>query len=228
MDLGTIKSNLESRLYPSAAACADDVRLVWRNCCTYNAEGSDFHRLGEQLSMRFEERFQRLISEFGESVICGGEGGTGGSAAGSSGRKSRSNSLTSGGRLTPPPGGRASHIVPLDVRARFAARLQRLSGMELGHVMSTIDIQCPEALEDPAEDELRSDDVPKGRRHPYSWDQFNGGTQIEIDVDAIPADTFWRLDKYVKDKVANRGKGAWSQDVDSSYVEPPPSKKKKT
>ena len=178
--------------------------------------------------MRFEERFQRLISEFGELVICGGEGGTLGSAAGSSGRKSRSNSLTSGGRLTPPPGGRASHIVPLDVRARFVARLQRLSGMELGHVMSTIDIQCPEALEDPAEDERRSDDIPTGKRHPYSWDQFNGGAQIEIDIDAIPADTFWRLDKYVKEKIYNRGKGAWSQDVDSNYVEPPPTKKKRT
>ena len=49
----------------------------------------------------------------------------------------------------------AAGVVPLDVRTRFAARLQRLSGMELGHVLQSIDQQCPEALEDPTEAQLR-------------------------------------------------------------------------
>jgi hypothetical protein len=29
------------------------------------------------------------------------------------------------------------------------------------------------------------------------WDEFDGGCQIEIDV--IPVETFWELDRYVKE-----------------------------
>jgi hypothetical protein len=35
----------------------------------------------------------------------------------------------------------------------------------------------------------------------------------EIDVDVIPVDTFWELDRYVKEKVNERGRGPWSDDL---------------
>jgi len=220
MDLGSIKNNLENQDYGDVAECADDVRLVWRNCMTYNADGSDFYRLGEQLSVRFEERCLKLIAEFGEDVICGNTTGREAANGGGGGRKSTSNSRRS---LTPPPGAGTkgskydtSLVIPLDVRTRFAARLQRLSGMELGHVMQVIDMSCPQALEDPSEDQLRSDAPPQLNRHNYAWDEFNGGCQVEVDIDAIPPETFWTLDKYVKEKVQGRGKGAWAHDVAGS------------
>lgn len=219
MDLGTIKNKLEKGKYADASECADDIRLVWRNCMTYNADGSDFYRLAESYSKRFEERYQKLMDEFGEDVI----GGASVKSSAAGGRKSRSNSFASSGRNTPVPnlekGASAvanyesMGIVPLDVRTRFAARLQRLSGMELGHVLQTIDVQCPEALEDPSEEQLRSDAVPAMERHRYAWDEFDGGCQIEVDVDAIPAETFWKLDQYVKEKVQGRGRGPWSDDL---------------
>ena len=229
MDLGTIKNKLNEAKYSDAAECADDVRLVWKNCMTYNADGSDFYRLAESYSKRFEERYQKLIDEFGEDVICGNV--TEQSAAKPLGKKSRSNSFASSGRNTPAPDNNngekgasssgadkattfdASGIVPLDVKTRFAARLQRLSGMELGHVLQVIDMECPEALEDPTPEQMRLDAPPPVKRHRYAWDEFDGGCQIEVDVDAIPPEIFWTLDEYVKEKVAGRGRGPWSDDL---------------
>ena len=273
MDLGTVKSKLEQGKYADASDCANDIRLVWKNCMTYNADGSDFYRLADSYCKRFDERYQKLIDEFGEEIVCAGSGGAfgasgnGGAGGGeygsgsgrgdsaapppnskpssSSGRKSRSNSFTSsaGGRNTPVPRGggggggmdatnnkgiptsssvasksdkvdyESLGIVPLDVRTRFAARLQRLSGMELGHVLQVIDMQCPDALEDPTEEQLRSDAAPVVHNHRYAWDEFDGGCQIEVDVDAIPPETFWKLDTYVKEKVQGRGRGPWSDEL---------------
>jgi len=242
MDLGTIKKKLEKGKYHDVSEAADDIRLVWKNCMTYNADGSDFYRLADSYRKRFEERYQKLIDEFGEDVITGNVVTDGGTTArqqpssnkSSSGKKSRSNSLTSTGRKTPIAaaednnniGGSSSAvdhsssvnyealgIIPLDVRTRFAARLQRLSGMELGHVLQTIDMSCPEALEDPTDDRLRLDAPIMTKRHRYAWDEFDGGCQIEIDIDAIPAETFWKLDTYVKEKVQDRGRGPWSDDL---------------
>ena len=251
MDLGTVKKKLEKGKYHDVSEAADDIRLVWKNCMTYNADGSDFYRLADSYRKRFEERYQKLIDEFGEDVITGnvvtdGGGGTTRQqqppSLMTSGKKSRSNSFTSTGRKTPIAasaednnniGGSSSAaasksdrnggssslnyealgIIPLDVRTRFAARLQRLSGMELGHVLQTIDMSCPEALEDPTDDQLRLDAPIMTKRHRYAWDEFDGGCQIEIDVDAIPAETFWKLDTYVKEKVQDRGRGPWSDDL---------------
>ena len=102
-------------------------------------------------------------------------------------------------------------------KGKYAARLQRLSGMELGHVLQAVDAQCPEALEDPAEARSRSDAVPAVGRHRHAWDEFDGGCQIEVDVDAIPSETFWKLDQYVKEKVQGR-RGPWGDD--STEAEP--------
>ena len=127
---------------------------------TYNADGSDFYILAQSMSERFEERFQKIFDEFGEDVICGNVGeniNTGSGSGRPMGKKSRNNSFSS--RATTPTSSleklgsgsvaatkmkRAAKgedksakdiIVPLDTRTRFVARLQRLSGMELGHVL---------------------------------------------------------------------------------------------
>jgi hypothetical protein len=278
MDLGTVKSKLRKSKYAHASECAEDVRQIWTNCMTYNDDGSDFYRLAHSYSRRFEERYQKLVDEFGEDAVrgvrpSGGVGGggiddggdddDGGDAPGNGdgcattprrpnkagGRrpsKPGSNSITplapaatptaaanaggggdgggggagsaSASKAENRPGGGnrdpTSDVVPLDVRTRFAARLQRLSGMELGHVLQTIDLRCPEALEDPDPESLASDAPPPIRAgHRYAWDEFDGGCQVEVDVDAIPPETFWELDRYVKERVHGRGRGAWSDDV---------------
>jgi Bromodomain len=63
MDLGTVKRKLERKQYPNAAAAAYDVRLVWKNCMTYNTEGSDFWLLAKGYSKRFEDRYRRIRND---------------------------------------------------------------------------------------------------------------------------------------------------------------------
>lgn len=41
MDLGTIKSKLESNQYENVEQAAADIRLVWSNCMLYNRDGSE-------------------------------------------------------------------------------------------------------------------------------------------------------------------------------------------
>ncbi len=63
MDLGTIKRKLERGHYPTAAQAAADIRLVWTNCMTYNAEESDFWLLAKAFSRRFEDRYRRVKAD---------------------------------------------------------------------------------------------------------------------------------------------------------------------
>merc|ERR1712176_260352 len=68
----------------------------------------------------------------------------------------------------------------LDARARFGSNLFLLNGTEMGHVMASIEDQCPEALE-------------------TFGDKYN----IEINVDKIPTDVFADLNSYVMSKVGD-------------------------
>ena len=63
MDLGTIKRKLERDQYETPQQCANDVRLVWSNCMTYNSEGSDFWLLAKAYSKRFEDRYRKIKAE---------------------------------------------------------------------------------------------------------------------------------------------------------------------
>ncbi|TDH64959.1 uncharacterized protein CCR75_002121 [Bremia lactucae] len=65
MDLGTILTRLGRESYyigPSAVSLfASDVRLVFRNCKTYNAEGSAIWRVADELLRTFEKYFYNWI-----------------------------------------------------------------------------------------------------------------------------------------------------------------------
>jgi len=62
MDLGTIKRKMERGQYTNGNVneCADDIRLIWTNCKTYNADGSDFYLLANSFSKRFEDRYRKI------------------------------------------------------------------------------------------------------------------------------------------------------------------------
>lgn len=63
MDLGQIKRKIEKEEYSSLHEAAEDVRLVWQNCKTYNADGSDFFILAENMSQIFENKYSKLLKE---------------------------------------------------------------------------------------------------------------------------------------------------------------------
>ncbi|TFJ88324.1 hypothetical protein NSK_000673 [Nannochloropsis salina CCMP1776] len=63
MDLGTIKGRLESGHYTKHAQVAEDVRLVWNNCKTYNQEGSYLYKIADKLAGKFEEKYSKIKTE---------------------------------------------------------------------------------------------------------------------------------------------------------------------
>lgn len=121
MDLGTIKKKMVAQAYPTIFACHDDVRLVWNNCMTYNQDGSDFYLLAQTLSKKWNERFQKLVSDFG----LGQE-------------KTLSQQSTSSSSNT--------MMMSLEEKRAFAKLLYKLTKEELGTILVNLDHKCPSAI----------------------------------------------------------------------------------
>ncbi len=62
MDLGLVQRNVDENRYKSVFDAAEDVRLIWKNCMTYNPTRSEFHNLAEKLSKKFEEKYSKLAA----------------------------------------------------------------------------------------------------------------------------------------------------------------------
>jgi hypothetical protein len=63
MDLGTIQEKLKKGQYKTLYAVAQDVRLVWTNCMTYNADGSDFYKLADSLHKKWDDKYAKLLKD---------------------------------------------------------------------------------------------------------------------------------------------------------------------
>lgn len=50
MDLGTVMANLAKNRYRSAEAAVANVRLVWRNCLSYNEPGSEVYKAAQEIA----------------------------------------------------------------------------------------------------------------------------------------------------------------------------------
>jgi hypothetical protein len=70
----------------------------------------------------------------------------------------------------------------MERKSKFSSQIFRLNGMELGHLIRTIEVKCPEALEDIVGEQ----------------------PQVEINVDAIDPETFMELEEYLQEKVPNK------------------------
>jgi len=139
MDLGTIKRNIAARKYKSIPDAAEDIRLVWTNCMTYNQDGSDFFLLAKNLSKKFEEKYSKLVNDLQLDIRPAG--GSGGDTA------SNSN----------------NGVVTLDEKRSFARGLYQISKEDLGKLIVEVDHKCPAAItknmgEDEAE--LNVDKIP--------------------------------------------------------------------
>eukprot|EP00980_Cylindrotheca_fusiformis_P004669 scaffold992_cov116-Cylindrotheca_fusiformis.AAC.4 len=119
MDLGTIKDKIKEGKYSSIPQAAEDVRLVWSNCMTYNADGSDFFLLAKTLSKKWEEKYAKLIADL---------------------QLDTSGTPTFAGDL--PPDGKIS----LDDKRAFAKSLYKITKEDLGKIIVEVDSKCPQAL----------------------------------------------------------------------------------
>lgn len=129
MDLGTVKKKIENGSYSLVQDCANDIRLIWKNCMTYNADGSEFYLLAEGFAKRFEEKFTKFTQTYA-SII----------SAGASSSSNKKNGL-----------GEPSNAE----RLQFAKLLYKITKEELGKVINDLDEKCPKALtKNAAEDEV--------------------------------------------------------------------------
>ncbi len=63
MDLGTVKAKLDKGEYSSPKEFRHDANLVWTNCMTYNADGSEYYLIAHNLKKVFEEKYAKMIRE---------------------------------------------------------------------------------------------------------------------------------------------------------------------
>ncbi|RGB42341.1 Bromodomain-containing protein, partial [Rhizophagus diaphanus] len=63
MDLFTINSKLENNQYTSTEEFEKDIRLIFRNCYTYNNVGSEIYCLGEELESHFNKIWNKKQRE---------------------------------------------------------------------------------------------------------------------------------------------------------------------
>jgi hypothetical protein len=194
MDFGTIKRRLERNHYSTAHQVAEDIRLVWNNCMTYNADGSDFWLLAKSYSRRFEDRYRKVKQEFdvGEDLLDDDHSEeetskktstatttptTTTTTTTTNSSKSKSSTAKESSSSTAVE---TSGSPSLDARAKFGANIFLLSGVELGHIMTTLELECPKVLEEGYDD------------------------HVEINVDAIPANVFANLNSYLSSKIGSR------------------------
>lgn len=139
MDLGQIKRKIEKDSYTTIHDAAEDVRLVWKNCMQYNADGSDFYKLAQSLSKRFEDKYTKLLKELNIQIPTkSGAGDGGGSGAGSSNGPAV---------VVPEP--------TLEEKRAFARHLYKISKEQLGKVIVDLDNECSKAItKNSAEDQL--------------------------------------------------------------------------
>lgn len=125
MDFGTIKKKIKNQEYSTLYACGDDVRLIWNNCMTYNADGSDFYKLAQSLYKKWETQWMKFLQEVGNAPAPG----------------------------EPLTGGHEK--VTLQEKKNFAKMLFQISKEELGKVLLEVERKCPAAIQrNASEDEL--------------------------------------------------------------------------
>jgi hypothetical protein len=119
IDLGTIKKKMVDLKYTSIPQVAEDVRTVWSNCMTYNADGSDFYLLAKNLSKKWDEKYAKLIADLQLDTAAG---------------------APLNGEISP------DAKISLDDKRAFAKSLYKITKEDLGKILVEVDTKCPQAL----------------------------------------------------------------------------------
>jgi hypothetical protein len=136
MDLGSVKKKIMDRKYKSLQQAAEDVRLVWSNCMTYNADGSDFFILAQGLAKKWEDKFQKLLADLGVE-----EGGAAPSSTPSGPAGSSAPPMTDATNASS-----NNNKISVDDKRAFARSLYKISKEDLGKLIVEVDNKCPAAL----------------------------------------------------------------------------------
>ncbi|XP_057326892.1 bromodomain-containing protein 4-like isoform X2 [Microplitis mediator] len=83
MDLGTVKTKMDSREYKTAQEFAGDVRLIFTNCYKYNPPDHDVVAMARKLQDVFEMRYAKIPDEPIGGMAAGNRSSSSGSSSGS-------------------------------------------------------------------------------------------------------------------------------------------------
>ncbi|KAJ8534557.1 hypothetical protein K7X08_016285 [Anisodus acutangulus] len=185
MDLGTVKSRLETNRYTSPEEFAEDVRLSFQNAMTYNPKGQDVYMMAEQLSKIFEEKWAPIAADYMRELrLLTDSGGKVGpkrtldrseSTTNPIGSKTKSVALPQSGRTPVPKKPKAKdpnkRDLTYDEKQKLSTSLQNLPSEKLENVVQIIK-----------------------KRNSSLCQQDD---EIEVDIDSVDTETLWELDRFV-------------------------------
>ena len=64
MDLGTVKSNLKDKKYPTFLEFFSDIDLIWTNCRTYNMAGSEIVKMANHCEKAFKKLIEKQFKNY--------------------------------------------------------------------------------------------------------------------------------------------------------------------
>ena len=68
MDLGTAKKNLLNNKYPTFQEFLNDIDLIWKNCRTYNMQGSDIVKMANHLEKVFKKQMEKQFKNYNNNL----------------------------------------------------------------------------------------------------------------------------------------------------------------
>jgi Bromodomain/Bromodomain extra-terminal - transcription regulation len=154
MDLGIVKKKIKSKEYTSFLQCGEDVKLIWNNCMTYNADGSDFYKLAQSLYKRWDIMYMKFLSDVGASDDSATAPGNP-LSSGTSGSTVPTGATSIGSGSTAQPQHAADKKVTLQERRTLAKSFYQLTKEDLGKVLIEIEKCLPSAIKrNSSEDEI--------------------------------------------------------------------------
>ncbi|XP_055807197.1 transcription factor GTE4 isoform X2 [Solanum dulcamara] len=200
MDLGTVKSRLETNLYKSPKEFAENVRLTFQNAMTYNPKGQDVYMMAEQLSKIFEEKWPTIEADYMRELRLSMESEVSlqtpaskkppfqprpsgvrrtldrsESTTNPAGSKTKSVTPSQSGRTPAPKKPKAKdpnkREMTYDEKQKLSTSLQNLPSEKLENVVQIIK-----------------------KRNSSLCQQDD---EIEVDIDSVDTETLWELDRFV-------------------------------
>lgn len=207
MDLGTVKSRLNTNWYKFPKDFADDVRLTFQNALTYNPSGHDVHFMAEQLLKMFEDKWPSIEAEYLQDLKLAAE--------------HEASLPTPTSRMAPPPPPPPSQLptpMELTTPSERSASVTKSAGRKPKSNPPAASGRTPVPKKPKAKDPNKRDmtyeekqklstslqSLPSEKldhvvqiikkRNPSVCQEDD---EIEVDIDSVDIETLWELDRFV-------------------------------
>ena len=125
MDLGTVKSNLKDKKYPTFLEFLSDIDLIWTNCRTYNMAGSEIVKMANHC----EKAFKKLIEKQFKNYMS---------------KSSSKNEIEDN-----------DSTLTMEQKMKLTDKIRVLSNERLTQVVKMIMKECPKGIEDVDSEKLQ-------------------------------------------------------------------------